>query len=635
MKGDIRFMKFFASLPDVDLHLKSTDSVGMTPLHWAATEGFIPTVALLLNDLESADNNTTSISKDTASSSSSSSSSSLMIESSDSRVGGKKKDAVINVRDNSGCTPLLIAAQYGHADLAAFLIRKGANPNAVDDARDTALHWAAYKGSVPVCGLLMHLNGVDAQLTTKDTFGQTPLHLASLRGNTDVVRYLLEQAETSTYQQSSKMTATSTDSTCRVGSRSLPSSSVSQLDGLSNIGSSSSSSNLPKTLLTMSDRDGKTPLDLAIKKKRVAVEIILKNYMDKYCNDSSTSIRYVLKKCCSLSNWKVWFGLAQGSLEIQPPKAIFWFVIFSQLLGTVFIEFYLFMPIFSRSSVEEGRLWDCTILNCFRFTLSILMWLSFILCHETDPGTLSNSSMETKRQLTYYINDNVAIKRKMETLTMELRRLYDQTLDSYADANNIKNQPGRLSLCHTCHIAKPLRSKHCKVSNKCVLLFDHNCPFLGTTIGLYNYRYFFSYIVTMSLLLVHFIITWVTYVRRGDKIQWGWLALFVYLSMFSLMVGGLLAYHTQLIYKNLSTNEHQNIWRYVYLRDEYGRYFNPFNRGFFGNFYMRLFPGPDAYILPGWYSVSDSFPVNNKDSGKKEKSDSEAEEKQKLIEMFA
>ena len=33
-----------------------------------------------------------------------------------------RREVAINCRDLSGCTPLLIAAQYGHADLAAFLI---------------------------------------------------------------------------------------------------------------------------------------------------------------------------------------------------------------------------------------------------------------------------------------------------------------------------------------------------------------------------------------------------------------------------------------------------------------------------------------------------------------------------------
>ena len=29
------------------------------------------------------------------------------------------------------------------------------------------------------------------------------------------------------------------------------------------------------------------------------------------------------------------------------------------------------------------------------------------------------------------------------------------------------------AVCHTCHVQKPLRSKHCKVARKCVCKFDH------------------------------------------------------------------------------------------------------------------------------------------------------------------
>mmetsp|Transcript_34488 Transcript_34488/g.46193 ORF Transcript_34488/g.46193 Transcript_34488/m.46193 type:complete len:154 (+) Transcript_34488:549-1010(+) len=101
----------------------------------------------------------------------------------------------INVRDESGCAPLLIASQDGHADLAAFSIKRYADVKAVDNSHDSALHWAAYKGSVPVCGLLLNLNGIQNHLDQAGAFGQTPLHLASLRGNTEVVLYLMEEAE--------------------------------------------------------------------------------------------------------------------------------------------------------------------------------------------------------------------------------------------------------------------------------------------------------------------------------------------------------------------------------------------------------------------------------------------------------
>ena len=42
--------------------------------------------------------------------------------------------------------------------------------------------------------MLLHLLGVEGQLDAIDAFGQTPLHLASLRGNTETVRFLMEEA---------------------------------------------------------------------------------------------------------------------------------------------------------------------------------------------------------------------------------------------------------------------------------------------------------------------------------------------------------------------------------------------------------------------------------------------------------
>jgi hypothetical protein len=50
------------------------------------------------------------------------------------------------------------------------------------------------------------------------------------------------------------------------------------------------------------------------------------------------------------------------------------------------------------------------------------------------------------------------------------------------------------ALCHTCHIARPLRSKHCSVLKRCVSVFDHHCPYVHNTIGAGNYRSFMTFI---------------------------------------------------------------------------------------------------------------------------------------------
>ena len=58
--------------------------------------------------------------------------------------------------DNKGCTPLIIAAQYGRTVLAGFLMGKGARLQVTDKEGDNALHWAAFKGiSSTFCAQLL------------------------------------------------------------------------------------------------------------------------------------------------------------------------------------------------------------------------------------------------------------------------------------------------------------------------------------------------------------------------------------------------------------------------------------------------------------------------------------------------
>ena len=76
----------------------------------------------------------------------------------------------VNALDANGCTPLMIATQYNQLVTVLFLIKNGADMTVKDTNGDTALHWAAYKGHNELCGLLLHFAPRDLEVS--DTFGQ-------------------------------------------------------------------------------------------------------------------------------------------------------------------------------------------------------------------------------------------------------------------------------------------------------------------------------------------------------------------------------------------------------------------------------------------------------------------------------
>lgn len=76
----------------------------------------------------------------------------------------------INAVDANNCSPLTIAAQYGHSHTCVYLIKNGADLQQTDQNGDTALHWAAYKGYEQIVGLILYF--APLQLNQPDTFGQ-------------------------------------------------------------------------------------------------------------------------------------------------------------------------------------------------------------------------------------------------------------------------------------------------------------------------------------------------------------------------------------------------------------------------------------------------------------------------------
>lgn len=107
--------------------------------------------------------------------------------------------ADIEIKDPwDGRSALMDAALYGHIDTVKLLLVRGANPNATNCYKRTALIWASEKGHVEIVRCLLKANAdvnikdvESSLLSTKE--GHTALTYAKQAGHNDIVK-LLEAA---------------------------------------------------------------------------------------------------------------------------------------------------------------------------------------------------------------------------------------------------------------------------------------------------------------------------------------------------------------------------------------------------------------------------------------------------------
>ncbi|NXH62176.1 ZDHC9 Palmitoyltransferase, partial [Rhabdornis inornatus] len=138
----------------------------------------------------------------------------------------------------------------------------------------------------------------------------------------------------------------------------------------------------------------------------------------------------------------------------------------------------------------------------------------------------------------------------------------------------INNQIVKLKYCYTCKIFRPPRASHCSICDNCVERFDHHCPWVGNCVGKRNYRYFYLFILSLSLLTIYIFAFNIVYVAL-KSLKIGFLntlketpgtypsmsltvltVLEVLICFFTLWsVVGLTGFHTFLVALNQTTNE--------------------------------------------------------------------------------
>jgi len=85
----------------------------------------------------------------------------------------------------------------------------------------------------------------------------------------------------------------------------------------------------------------------------------------------------------------------------------------------------------------------------------------------------------------------------------DLLRVAPSTTDwilvkSASSANAAMEMP--VKYCKTCNIWRPPRGHHCRVCDNCIENHDHHCVWLNNCVGRRNYRYFFTFVASGTLM---------------------------------------------------------------------------------------------------------------------------------------
>lgn len=122
------------------------------------------------------------------------------------------------------------------------------------------------------------------------------------------------------------------------------------------------------------------------------------------------------------------------------------------------------------------------------------------------------------------------------------------------------------SICSACDNVKPPRTHHCSICQRCILKFDHHCPWINNCVGYHNYKFYvlFLFYTLVTIVFAQYLIVmrWLMGPSLKDFERISMAVIGILLLLFTFMVGSLLGYHGYLITKNMTTIEyHQMTFR--------------------------------------------------------------------------
>ena len=341
----------------------------------------------------------------------------LIINEVKKRVGMSSKDSLskfINEKTNEGLTALHYASYKGNIPLLQLLMKNGASVDAVTNLGKNVIHMAA-EGNQP--SMMIYLISKEYQSSQSvDENGSTPLHWACYAGAEEAVNFLLNLGANINAQDKEKLTPLH----------------LAVLGGRDKIVLRLLQKNADKTLMNVRKE---LPIDLARKKNNKKIIMILED------DDNYSPL-------CSLQIPKYY---------IEPKDIYKKFILIMIIIPEIII--YLFILPYLEGIVES-------LINVPAFILCIVSYFIFI---GKDPGYKNNHKLEKDSRGQYPLILKV---------------------DEGIDVRNF---------CPKCYIQKSNNVRHCFICDKCVEDFSHHCFWINKCIGKNN-RFFYFLFILFSLI---------------------------------------------------------------------------------------------------------------------------------------